>query len=178
MYLSPLNIYYTSVENQPEDFVTEIDLEKMTKSYKEKRQCPKLQVFYKNKHYFTLNNAELRVCRRLQNDGFCHMIRVERVPVKRIPKGILEMMVVPEKQSTANKDVRKSSQTVYKKIPRDTMENNNTDSTKQTAYNVSVCSQDEGSQDDWQDDTDSDKWVSSSDESTESEVEEEEETLI
>ena len=35
-----------------------------------------------------------------------------------------------------------------------------------------------GSQDDWQDDTDSDKWVSSSDESTESEVEEEEETLI
>jgi hypothetical protein len=35
-----------------------------------------------------------------------------------------------------------------------------------------------GSQDDWQDDIDSDKWVSSSDESTESELEEEEETLI
>jgi hypothetical protein len=103
MYLSPLSIYYTSVENQPEDLVTEIDLEKMTKSYKEKRQCPKLQVFYKNQHYFTLNNAALRVCRRLQNDGFCHTIRVERVPVKRIPKGILEMMVVPEQQSAANK---------------------------------------------------------------------------
>ena len=35
-----------------------------------------------------------------------------------------------------------------------------------------------GSQDGWQDDIDSDKWVSSSDESTESELEEEEETLI
>lgn len=96
MYLSPLNIFYTNVEHLSEDLLTETDLERKVKSYKDKKQIPKLQVFYKCGRYFTLNNAELRVCRKLQNDGFCHRIKVEKVPVKRIPKGILDTMEVPE----------------------------------------------------------------------------------
>lgn len=103
MYLSPLSILYTSGLNQCDDFITEADLDKKIKSYKDNRTIPKLQVFYKDGHHFTLNNSELRVCKRLQNDGLCHRIRVERVPVKCIPKGILEMMVIPEPNVTFKK---------------------------------------------------------------------------
>ncbi|CAG2241108.1 unnamed protein product [Mytilus edulis] len=116
MYLSPLNIFYTNVEHLSEDLLTETDLERKVKSYKDKEQIPKLQVFYKCGRYFTLNNAELRVCRKLQNDGFCHRIKVEKVPVKRIPKGILDTMEVPETDCPITRDTTKRSKTGYRQL--------------------------------------------------------------
>lgn len=116
MYLCPLNILYTCDASQSEQLVTEADLDKKVKSVKEKKQIPKLQVFYKDGHYFTLNNAELRVCRKLQNDGICPRIKVERVPEYRIPKGILDMMVIPKPDVTFTLGMYVSHGFTYKMI--------------------------------------------------------------
>lgn len=186
MYLSPLNILYTNGVNQTEDLVTEADLEKKIKSYKENRQIPKLQVFCKDGHYFTLNNAELRVCRRLQNDGFCHRIRVERVPVKRIPKGILEMMIIPNPDVPFKRDAGQRSKNGYSKLTRGTIttdkeevDTNNRADDNDSLSSYSIRSSDEeDSEDDKQDELDTDDWVSSSDESTESEIDEEVESFL
>ncbi|XP_071131112.1 uncharacterized protein [Mytilus edulis] len=184
MYLSPLNIFYTNVEHLSEDLLTETDLERKVKSYKDKEQIPKLQVFYKCGRYFTLNNAELRVCRKLQNDGFCHRIKVEKVPVKRIPKGILDTMEVPETDCPITRDTTKRSKTGYRQltvasISKDPDFNDKAEQTDDSLSSCTLDSSDDGvSEDGKQDELDTDDWVSSSDHSTESEVEEEEESFL
>ena len=57
--------------------------------------APRLQVVQKDGHYFTLNNAQLQLCRHLEKDGMCSRVKVEVVPLTDVPEDVRRMMVIP-----------------------------------------------------------------------------------
>ncbi len=51
----------------------------------------------KDGHWFTLNNSQLELCRRLEQEGSCTRVKVDVVPTTEVPEDVRRMMVVPEK---------------------------------------------------------------------------------
>lgn len=97
MFLTPSSINFTNCTGQTtiEEMTSEKDIEQLTRKYIEKGYYPKLQVAEKEGHFYTLNNTQLQVFRRLEKDGHCKRVKVECISIKRIPEGIREMMTVP-----------------------------------------------------------------------------------
>ena len=58
---------------------------------------PKIQVVEKEGLWFTLNNSQLELCRRLEQEGSCTRVKVDVVPITEVPEDVRRMMVIPEK---------------------------------------------------------------------------------
>ena len=63
---------------------------------------PKIQVVQKNGEYFTLNNAQLEIFKRLEKEGKCTRVKVEVLPLSGVPEHVREMMVIPLRQPTTS----------------------------------------------------------------------------
>lgn len=104
MFLAPSHIHFTDCtgllalhEITPEESFIEI-----SRKIVQKGDCPKLQVVEKAGNFFTLNNTQLHVFRRLEAQGKCPRVRVDKVPLSEIPEGILRMMVIPVKNNNSD----------------------------------------------------------------------------
>ena len=56
---------------------------------------PKVQAVHKDGYWFTLNNLQLEVCRKLESDGRCSTVQVNIVSLSDVPDQLRKMMVVP-----------------------------------------------------------------------------------
>lgn len=97
MYMSPSSIHFTNCTGQTaiQDLTKETDLERLTSTFEEKGTLPKIQVAKKDGHYFSLNNIQLQVFRKLEEKGHCQNVKVEVIAIKRVPEAIRDMMTVP-----------------------------------------------------------------------------------
>ncbi|XP_023235277.1 uncharacterized protein LOC111634674 isoform X3 [Centruroides sculpturatus] len=62
-------------------------------------KLPKIQVAQKDGSWFALNNSCLHVFRELEKQGKCLQIRVEVVPLSKVPYSVQEGMVVEKDDS-------------------------------------------------------------------------------
>ena len=101
MYLSPSKIHFTQClgEDTISELANEVDVDKLTQKYIEKGKFPKLQVAEKDGQFFTLNNTQLQIFRKLQEKGQCKTIKVEKVSLRRVPDGILKLMTITKTRS-------------------------------------------------------------------------------
>lgn len=102
MFLAPSSVYFTNCTGKlsVQDITKEKDLIDVSRKIAKSGDFPKLQVVEKDGHYFTLNNTQLQLCRRLEQDGMCRRVKVERISMTQVPEGIRKMMTVPGVQDT------------------------------------------------------------------------------
>ena len=63
---------------------------------------PKVQVVEKDGRWFTLNNAQLCLYQRLEQEGRGRQVKVHVVPLNDVPQEVRRMMVVPLSSPPAN----------------------------------------------------------------------------
>ncbi|CAG5117391.1 unnamed protein product, partial [Candidula unifasciata] len=97
MFVAPSTVLFTNCPGAPglETLTTNSELEELSKKLMANSEGLRLQVVEKDGHYFTLNNTRLQVCQWLETRGQCRTVRIETVPLKSVPEGIKQMMVVP-----------------------------------------------------------------------------------
>ena len=100
MFMAPSNIHYMTSQDD-NNFIVDggpdrqdiVDLSR--KIIQNGDKCPKVQVVEKDGFWFTLNNSQLDLCRRLEIDGKCTRVKVDLVPLTDVPEQVLLMMVAP-----------------------------------------------------------------------------------
>ena len=98
VYLAPSAINYIYSEHSDLINDTRVDksvLELAGKIVLTNADLPKIQAVEKDGKWFTLNNAQLDLCRRLQGDGKCSKVKVDVVPLSGVPQDVRRMMVIP-----------------------------------------------------------------------------------
>ncbi|OWF53629.1 hypothetical protein KP79_PYT25469 [Mizuhopecten yessoensis] len=97
IYLPPSSIHFTNCTGETAigDLTKEIDLERLTAKFESKGTLPKIQAVEKDGHYFTLNNIQLQVFRKLEEKGHCQNVKVEVIATKRVPVAIRDLMTLP-----------------------------------------------------------------------------------
>ncbi|XP_064594601.1 uncharacterized protein LOC135461430 [Liolophura sinensis] len=169
MFLAPSHIHFTDCtgllalhEITPEESFIEI-----SRKIVQKGDCPKLQVVEKAGNFFTLNNTQLHVFRRLEAQGKCPRVRVDKVPLSEIPEGILRMMVIPVKNNNSDDNTvilkspadtsRKTTKGYHKLGQMETDQGGNSDSEHESDSETEDSAQQESESDfDWTDEDDRD----------------------
>ena len=101
MFLAPSKIHYmTAGDSALSSDALDRNLIAVSRHIVANGDTPKIQVVAKDGNWFTLNNAQLALCRRLELEGRCTSVPVDIVPFTDVPKDVLSMMVVPTSQST------------------------------------------------------------------------------
>ena len=105
MFISPSKILFCNCLElgAVNEVSVERDIMDVSASLFRGARYPKLQVVKKDGFYFTLNDTKLKLYRHMEAIGQCGMVRVEKVPIKGVPKGIRSLMQVPEKMPKSNK---------------------------------------------------------------------------
>lgn len=67
-------------------------------------RIPKVQVTEKNGFWFALNNSYLHIIKDLEKQGKCAKIRVEVVPLSRVPETLQKGMVVDDGKTRQTTD--------------------------------------------------------------------------
>ena len=67
-------------------------------------RIPKVQVAEKNGFWFALNNSYLHIIKDLEKQGKCAKIRVEVVPLSRVPETLQKGMVVDDGKTRERTD--------------------------------------------------------------------------
>ncbi|KAK2140793.1 hypothetical protein LSH36_1247g00011 [Paralvinella palmiformis] len=120
-YMVPSSIYHIySGTNCLLTAGTDQNILDVSRKIAESGQLPKLQVVEKDGCWFTLNNAQLDLCRILERDGKCTKVKVDIVPLSTIPRVVRGMMRVPTDNNKivmdeATQPERKWSTSVEKK---------------------------------------------------------------
>lgn len=100
MFLPPSTIHYI---NSDKDNIIPAAIEQSIIDLSRKivlnGDLPKVQAVFKEGHYFTLNNAQLDLCRHLEQDGKCTKVKVDVVPLSEVPEHVQGMMVPPSKST-------------------------------------------------------------------------------
>ncbi|XP_064642702.1 nucleolar transcription factor 1-like isoform X2 [Lineus longissimus] len=111
-YLEPSCIYYiTSEVNNMTAGNKDYDVREISKKVLVNGDIPKVQVVEKDGHWFTLNNLQLEVCQRLQQDGRCKKVKADIIPISEIPDELLKLMVLPNKPKDNSSDAHGTSDT-------------------------------------------------------------------
>ena len=97
MFLPPSTIHYIHSEKDGNVITDSIEQSIIDLSRKivQNSDIPKLQAVLKEGHYFALNNSQLDLCRRLEEDGKCTKVKVDVVPLSEVPEHVRGMMVLP-----------------------------------------------------------------------------------
>ena len=105
MFISPSKIHFCNSLDL--GTVHEISLERdimdLSSALYRGARSPKLQVVKKGGFYFALNDTKLKLYRHLEAIGQCGLVKVKIVPLREVPKGIRNLMQVPEKKPKSNK---------------------------------------------------------------------------
>ncbi|KAL5018884.1 hypothetical protein ScPMuIL_004606 [Solemya velum] len=182
MFLAPSSIYFTNCTGKLsiQDITKEKDLIDVSRKIVQSGDYPKLQVVEKDGNYFTLNNTQLQLCRRLEQDGMCRKVKVERISMTQVPEGIRKMMTVPTLQNsteiaTSNEDTSRTTSRGYHKVQTkdsDTDKKNEHTEESEEEESDDSCFLDTDSEYEWSDDG----GLSSGEDSTE--IVEEKESLL
>ena len=110
-YMVPSSIHhiYSGINN-----ILSVDVDEnilaVSRKIVETGDLPKLQVVEKDGNWFTLNNAQLDLCRILEKDGICTKVKVDILPLSSVPVVVRGMMNVPEDKLKDNGDAAQSSE--------------------------------------------------------------------
>ena len=100
MFLPPSTIHY--IHSEKDNILTdsiEQSIIDLSRKIVQNGDLPKIQAVLKEGQYFTLNNSQLDLCRRLEEDGKCTKVKVDVVPLSEVPEQVRGMMVIPGKLS-------------------------------------------------------------------------------
>ena len=98
IYLPPSSIHYMYSAHSDIIHDTRVDARVMEMAGKivlNNGELPKVQAVEKDGQWFTLNNAQLDLCRRLEMEGCCSKVKVDVVPLAGLPHTVRQMMVLP-----------------------------------------------------------------------------------
>ncbi|XP_069125668.1 uncharacterized protein [Argopecten irradians] len=182
MYLSPSNIHFTQCTGETDigDLTKDVDLERLTATFENKGTLPKIQVVEKEGHYFTLNNIQLQVFRKLEEKGHCQNVKVEVIATKRVPVAIRDLMTLPPELEMEREGYSTESHRLGKNgssNDNDSDDEDENDEDDDDESTITSCSVDSSSESDTSDDNDDDSYSSTSGSAVE-EIEEERESLL
>ena len=103
MFLFPSKILFCNSCGTVNDISLERDIMDLSAALYRGARWPKLQVVKKGGFYFALNDTKLKLYRHLEAIGQCGMVKVKKVRMREVPKGIRNLMQVPEKKPKSNK---------------------------------------------------------------------------
>ncbi|XP_033738062.1 histone chaperone RTT106-like [Pecten maximus] len=184
MYLPPSSIHFTHCTGETDigDLTKDIDLERLTAKFENKGTLPKIQVVEKDGHYFTLNNIQLQVFRKLEEKGHCQNVKVEVIATKRVPVAIRDLMTLPPEldlerdgYSTESHRLGKNGSSNDNDSGEEDEEDDEEDDSTVTSCSVASSSETDTSD---EDDKDDDSYDSSTSGSVVEEIEEERESLL
>ena len=113
MLLQPSSIHFLSDHNSDiMSHVLSTDIERNITDISRKivanGDYPKIQAVEKDGNWFTLNNSQLELCRRLEREGCCQRVKVDVVSITEVPIQLRGMMVLPRTDATLPTDVREA----------------------------------------------------------------------
>ncbi|XP_074648234.1 uncharacterized protein LOC141903809 [Tubulanus polymorphus] len=97
LFLPPSTIHFMTCErNNMTADNRDFDVFEISRKVIENGDYPKVQIVQKDGNWFTLNNLQLEVCRRLEQDGLCTQVKADIIPISEIPDELRKMMVLPQ----------------------------------------------------------------------------------
>ncbi|GFO12887.1 hypothetical protein PoB_003939200 [Plakobranchus ocellatus] len=97
MFLSPSQVHFTSCIDSlgTSKMAADSHISDVYMEMKMHRSFPRLQVVKKCGHYFTLDNTRLYMFRRMEEEGHCKLVPVDKVLLKKVPEAVQNMMILP-----------------------------------------------------------------------------------
>ncbi|XP_060074629.1 myelin transcription factor 1-like protein [Ylistrum balloti] len=183
MYLAPSSIHFTQCTGETDvgDITKDIDLERLTAKFESKDTLPKIQVVEKDGHYFTLNNIQLQVFRKLEERGHCQNVKVEVIATKRVPVAIRDLMILPpdfDRNGYSTESHRLGKKGSSKDNDTDEDDEDDDDDDESTVTSCSVASSSESDTSDDEGEKGDESYDSSTSDSDAEEIEEERESLL
>ncbi|GFN81862.1 hypothetical protein PoB_000836800 [Plakobranchus ocellatus] len=135
MFLSPSQVHFTSCIDHlgTSKMAADSHISDVYMEMKMKKRFPRLQVVKKSGHYFTLDNTRLYMFQRMEEEGHCKLVPVDMVMLKKVPKAVQNMMVLPpgvnETKSRPERKrfrLRRASEQAASRSPRKMKDNRDT----------------------------------------------------
>ena len=96
MFLSPSTVHFINADKTIISHSLDRNILDVSRKILQNGDYPKIQVVEKEGHFFTLNNSQLELCRRLEQEGSCTRVKVDVIPLTQVPEDVRHMMVVPK----------------------------------------------------------------------------------